>query len=98
MDFYEITFFINDDNPAPRFEYQASDQAGWLKIGNGRQTLVAMHLPFDAAKRAAVISKLRTSFNTAIDQAEAADAALKAEGLDGLDAETAEPALAGRES
>ncbi len=92
MDFYEITFFIDGGDPTPRFEYQA----GWLKIGNGHQTLVSMHLPYDADKRAAVISRLRTSFNTAIDQAEAADAALKADDLAGLDAKAAEPELAGR--
>ncbi|KKL39739.1 hypothetical protein LCGC14_2368190 [marine sediment metagenome] len=70
-----------------QFEYKISANYHWLNLGFN--PYITLFLPSDPAARKAVLSRLRSSFNRAVDEA------LKAEDLAGLDAEVAEPELAG---
>ena len=81
MEFYNTTFFIRDDSPKLRFTFHGSEggEPGWLQLRCGNTAFISMHLPYDRKARAAVLARLRSSLNQAIDEAEAVAAAAEPE-------------------
>lgn len=86
MEINHISITVQDEG-MDTFEYKISASYHWINLGC--HPYITLFLPNDPAARKAVLSRLRSSFNRAVDEA------LKAEDLAGLDAERAEPELVG---
>ncbi len=70
-----------------QFEYGHSGGVYWLNLGGS--PYISLFLPDNPLQRKAVLLALRSSLNESVDKA------LKADDLAALDAEVAEPELAG---
>ncbi len=89
MDINHISTFLREDGDGV-FSYQRDGNYHWLWMKSTKSgECLSFHLPDHPVTRRAVLLRMKSTFNEAVDEA------LKAEDLAGLDAEVAEPELVG---